>query len=1139
MLKHDRRSISRLLTAAGLAVAVALPATRSLAQAEPAATTTQTGVSAREVLEKATDLLAQDRPVKAKSILTSLSDSGSLSLSDSERDHLYKLLINANRRVKALGPIEASVQGAEDSLDRDDLVNVRRHATAVIDAPKATNEQIGRAKASIAAADARAGVLAGQLADRLASAEQELDAGRGDQARAILAEVSRWGVTADDATQARMDLAKGRVMNATAASAGMLQPGVIKKREPDPAPAVAPATQPAEQPVAQPAATPAAQPTEPVAQPAATPAAQPEAAPAQPPQDDIVAQARRFEAASIIAEADAAYDASLLKDAAAKYDRVLNVFGDVISAEQKAHASQRLAEARTRMNVNPGQNGEPLTGALRDTQVAHDQVLAEFNNDVEQATKALASGDPKRARDLAANANLRINSGKQYLSAGEFETLRKQIDDLRVKIDTDEDRIRREEADKRERDLEAQARLAAIDADKTKEQKIAQAFERARALQSEMKYAEAMQVVENVLFLDPVNPTALLLRDVYQDIILLRRYQGYYNTFRRNVAEHSADNFKAVIPPLYILDYPEDWPSISEMRGESVAFADTEDNRRALASMESKRIPVEFTDTPFESVMGFLQTVSGLSVDVNYPSLEAAGIDRDAQVNMRITNASVRTVLDRVLEQVGADSTSGAAWAVQDGILVVASKEVINRNKSLNIYDIRDLLVEVPDYTQAPEFDLQSVLQSTGQGGRGGGGQSPFRQTGNQQNDRSNRRSLEDRTTDLINIITTNVDQQGWQENGGDVGYIQQLSGNLIITQTPANHREIHGLLKKLRETRAMQINVETRFLLVSQDFFEQVGIDLDVYFNGRNNQIRTARGTIPTTRPSDLFDFGNGGLQRTYPQPPTTGANDNNTPLPNPLSVVGAGQNTLGMAESLLQSDFGLGILSGAPALGVAGQFLDDIQVDFLVKATQADRRTVTLTAPRLTFTNGQTSNIYVATQISFVSDLTPVTSNSAVAFDPQLGVVNEGVRLLVDGVISADRRYVTLNVDASVAKIEGFVNTPVTAAVAGQLLNSATTQSFIQRPTVTVTRVQTTVTVPDQGTILLGGQRLVTESETESGVPVLSKIPIINRFFTNRVMAKEEQTLLILLKPTVLIQNEEEERHFPGLGDSLRFGG
>ena len=126
----------------------------------------------------------------------------------------------------------------------------------------------------------------------------------------------------------------------------------------------------------------------------------------------------------------------------------------------------------------------------------------------------------------------------------------------------------------------------------------------------------------------------------------------------------------------------------------------------------------------------------------------------------------------------------------------------------------------------------------------------------------------------------------------------------------------------------------------------------------------------------------------------------------------------------------------------------------------------------------------------------------------------------------------------DAAVAEVIDFATQAVTAVAGGQLVTSADTSSFIQLPQATVTRVQTTVTVPDQGTILLGGQRLVNESEVETGVPILSKVPILNRFFSNRIESKEEQTLLILLKPTILIQNENEERNFPGLLDSLDSG-
>jgi len=52
---------------------------------------------------------------------------------------------------------------------------------------------------------------------------------------------------------------------------------------------------------------------------------------------------------------------------------------------------------------------------------------------------------------------------------------------------------------------------------------------------------------------------------------------------------------------------------------------------------------------------------------------------------------------------------------------------------------------------------------------------------------------------------------------------------------------------------------------------------------------------------------------------------------------------------------------------------------------------------------------------------------------------------------------------------------------------------------------------------------------------VPILSKIPFINRFFTNRQTSKEEQTLLFLLRPEIIIQQENEDLLFPGLSDSI----
>src|SRR5207245_10117041 len=87
---------------------------------------------------------------------------------------------------------------------------------------------------------------------------------------------------------------------------------------------------------------------------------------------------------------------------------------------------------------------------------------------------------------------------------------------------------------------------------------------------------------------------------------------------------------------------------------------------------------------------------------------------------------------------------------------------------------------------------------------------------------------------------------------------------------------------------------------------------------------------------------------------------------------------------------------------------------------------------------------------------------------------------------------------------------------------------EGFIQQPEVQITEVRCTVSVPDGGTLLLGGQTLSGELEREAGVPVLSKIPFLKRLFTNRSSSHDDQVLLILVKPTIIIQREQEAKQF-----------
>jgi type II secretory pathway component GspD/PulD (secretin) len=67
------------------------------------------------------------------------------------------------------------------------------------------------------------------------------------------------------------------------------------------------------------------------------------------------------------------------------------------------------------------------------------------------------------------------------------------------------------------------------------------------------------------------------------------------------------------------------------------------------------------------------------------------------------------------------------------------------------------------------------------------------------------------------------------------------------------------------------------------------------------------------------------------------------------------------------------------------------------------------------------------------------------------------------------------------------------------------------------------------------LGGQRITIEVDKEAGVPILSKIPIIGRLFSNRSTVKDQKILLILVKPTIMLQEEREAEAIAALENQL----
>ena len=187
------------------------------------------------------------------------------------------------------------------------------------------------------------------------------------------------------------------------------------------------------------------------------------------------------------------------------------------------------------------------------------------------------------------------------------------------------------------------------------------------------------------------------------------------------------------------------------------------------------------------------------------------------------------------------------------------------------------------------------------------------------------------------------------------------------------------------------------------------------------------------------------------------------------------------------------------------------------------------------------------------------PVVGDFAAAQQPVITVLSEGTAVNVQAVVSNDRRFVRLTLVpffSSIGKVETFqfegsrttkqkssdaksgadVKVPgagneLGAGFAGSTASSGELETnssgtTIQLPEFVFTTVTTTVSVPDGGTVLLGGIKRLREGRNEFGVPNLSKVPYINRLFKNVGLGRTTESLMLMVTPRIIIQEEEEEK-------------
>lgn len=326
-------------------------------------------------------------------------------------------------------------------------------------------------------------------------------------------------------------------------------------------------------------------------------------------------------------------------------------------------------------------------------------------------------------------------------------------------------------------------------------------------------------------------------------------------------------------------------------------------------------------------------------------------------------------------------------------------------------------------------------------------------------------RNANQRVKELIRLITAIIEPQSWSQDRGRITTREDRPGDLIVINVDRVHKQIGDLLTSMRSSQHIQVSIEARFIQMTDKFLEDIGIEIQ-------------NASISNESAGTKLDF---------------------------------------------DVDTSAGVAGGAVSQGLnlTYSILKDYQIDILLNAVQESVEAEMLSSPRITLSNTQRGNIRVVNEISYVSSYEIISQVP----QPIIGVVEDGIIFDVRPVISTDRKHVFLEVHPNITVVT-FESLPFSVAVPFTSLQGTEFQTLeltIEQPLVRRQELSVTVDVPDRGMLMIGGLGTTEKVKRTGGIPILSKIPLIKRLFTRDSETIERTNLIILLKPIIIIREEE----------------
>lgn len=209
-----------------------------------------------------------------------------------------------------------------------------------------------------------------------------------------------------------------------------------------------------------------------------------------------------------------------------------------------------------------------------------------------------------------------------------------------------------------------------------------------------------------------------------------------------------------------------------------------------------------------------------------------------------------------------------------------------------------------------------------------------------------------------------------------------------------------------------------------------------------------------------------------------------------------------VGAYDAIASTDGALGVTGGGLSLNFSRGDQTRAALNFLYENSRSKIRS----RPRVMVKSGQEASIDVGDRVPTITSNVQSTNSSNAQVVQQVTYQDTGVLLDIKPTVHAT----------------GFVDIEISQELSEAL---STSSSSINSPTIRTRSIETTLTLRDGGSVLIGGLIRSNDGDGEVGIPVLGKLPGIGRLFRGENMEQTRTELMVMIIPYILNSPEEAE--------------